>query len=95
MRFNHKWAWIAPCWGSFIMNTRRSQLSLAYSCSQDVPQEGSDAGDHAAEMQPEDAAEYIASLLGSLRDVAANAHLLLFSDLLSVAEEEARLHSRA
>ncbi|MGO9172734.1 MAG: hypothetical protein ACLP7P_12315 [Rhodomicrobium sp.] len=78
------------------MNTRRSQLYLAHCC---VPEEAfpeqSDTGDYIAEMQPEDAAEYIAALLGSLRAIAVNAQFRILSDLLSVAEEEAKLHCRA
>ncbi|MBI4725049.1 MAG: hypothetical protein HY765_08755 [Rhodomicrobium sp.] len=74
------------------MNTRRSQLYLAHTCSPDGGREGGDDVDgYIAEMQPEEAAEYIASLLCSLRVIASNAHLRLLSDLLSVAEEEAKL----
>jgi hypothetical protein len=54
----------------------------------------SEAKEWVTGIQTEDAAEYIAALLGSLRAVAANAQLLLLSDLLSVAEEEAKLHCR-
>ncbi|MGO8952253.1 MAG: hypothetical protein ACLPWS_11590 [Rhodomicrobium sp.] len=78
------------------MNTRRRQLYLAHSCpAEEVFEEHSDAGDYVAEMQPEDAAEYIAALLGSLRAIAVNAQFRILSDLLSVAEEEAKLHCRA
>jgi hypothetical protein len=77
------------------MNTRRGQLYLAHTISsEDAPQIQSDADDYVAEMLPEDAAEYIASLLTSLRAIAAKAQFRLLSDLLSVAEEEARIHSR-
>jgi hypothetical protein len=80
-----------------MINTRRSQLYLAYSSP---PEEVFEDGDEdeaggSSELQPEDAAEYIAALLSSLREVAAKAHLRLLTDLLSVAEEEAKLHSRA
>ena len=44
------------------------------------------------EIEPEDAAEYIAALLGSLRDITVKAKLHTLSDLLYVAEEEAKLH---
>jgi hypothetical protein len=78
------------------MNRRRNQLYLAHSCPPEpVFETESDADDCAGGIKPEEAAEYIASLLGSLRDIAANARLRLLSDLLSVAEEEARLNSRA
>ncbi len=78
------------------MNTRRSRLYLAHSCpSNDTPREHCNAGDYVAGMEPEDAAEYIAALLGSLRSIAAGAKLRMLSDLLFVAEEEAKLHYRA
>jgi len=78
------------------MNARRSHLYLAHSCPPlDVFQPGSEDDDCAVSVPSEDAAEYIADLLNSLRPIAANAKLRLLSDLLSVAEEEARLHSRA
>jgi len=78
------------------MNTRRSELDLTRSCpTEEVFQEPSDTGDYVAEMQPEDAAEYIAVLLGSLRAIAVKAQFRILSDLLSVAEEEAKLHCRA
>jgi hypothetical protein len=69
------------------MNTRRSQLYLAHSCP--PLRNESDAV-----IRPEDAAEYIAALLCSLRAIAVNAELSLLSDLLSVAEEEAKFHCR-
>jgi hypothetical protein len=77
------------------MNARRSQLYLAHSCppAAPIPSE-SEAEEWAAGMQQEDAAEYIAALLGSLRAIAVNAELPLLCDLLSVAEEEAKLHGR-
>ncbi len=78
------------------MNTRRSQLYLAHSCPpEEIFQEEAESGEYAAEIQCEAAAEYIADLLSSLRPIAAKAQLRLLSDLLSVAEEEARLHARA
>ncbi len=77
------------------MNKRRSQLYLAHSCPPESTfQPETDAEEYAGEINADEAAEYIASLLGSLRTIAANAHLRLLSDLLSVAEEEARLNSR-
>jgi hypothetical protein len=76
------------------MNTRRSQIYLAHSCdTQDFRPEQSDEA--AAGMEPEDAAEYISALLSSLRAIAAKAQLRMLSDLLYVAEEEAKLHCRA
>ena len=77
------------------MTTLSSLRFPAHSCTHEQPpQERGGTGDNCA-ARPEDAAEYIAGLLASLRDMAANAHLDLLSDLLSVAEEEARLNSRA
>ncbi len=76
------------------MNTRRSQIYLAHSAdSQDFQQDESD--DFAAGMEPEDAAEYISALLSSLRAIAVKSQLRMLSDLLYVAEEEAKLHCRA
>ena len=74
------------------MNTRRSRLYLAHCCPpKEVHREHSNAGDYVAEMEPEDAAEYIGGLLASLRGIALNAKLPMLSDLLCVAEEEAKL----
>jgi hypothetical protein len=82
--------------GVAIMNKRRSQLNLAYtSPCEEAFQKTGDTGDFVAEMRPEDAAEYIAALLSSLRAIAIQAQFRLLSDLLSVAEEEARLQVRA
>ncbi len=79
--------------GFEIMNTRRSQLYLAHARpDQEFEQGRCDGLDNAAEIKPEDAAEYIASLLGSLRCLALNAKFPLLCDLISVAEEEARFH---
>ncbi len=75
------------------MNTRRGQLYLAHACTAEELQEidgGSD--DCVIELQPQEAAEYIASLLASLRPIAAKAQFRLLSDLIAVAEEEARFH---
>ena len=81
--------------GVTIMNTRRGQLYLAHTiCQEDALQDQSEANDYVADMLPEDAAEYIASLLTSLRAIAVKAQFRLLSDLLSVAEEEARINSR-
>ena len=75
------------------MNTRRSQLYLAHSCSPEpLATEPAAPDDYTAELQPEDAAEYIASLLSSLRAIAVKAQFSALSDLLAVAEEEAKLH---
>ncbi|MFY9639836.1 MAG: hypothetical protein WCD20_11205 [Rhodomicrobium sp.] len=75
------------------MNTRPSRLYLAYNRPQTKDRPGpNSAGDYVAEMEPEEAAEYIAALLGSLRGIAVNAKLRMLSDLLYVAEEEAKLH---
>jgi hypothetical protein len=77
------------------MNGHRSHLYLAHSSTiGEFPDESGD-GDYAASMEREDAAEYIAALLGSLRDIAAKAKLRMLSDLIYVAEEEAKLNSRA
>jgi len=51
--------------------------------------------DDVIEMTPAEAAEYIASLLSSLRVVAAKSQFRLLADLISVAEEEARFHCQA
>ena len=79
------------------MNTRRSRIYLAHSCLPDpiFQAEESAPSEYAADLQPEDAAEYIAALLASLRAIAVQARFRLLSDLLSVAEEEAKLHFRA
>jgi hypothetical protein len=65
---------------------------LAHICS--PLQNESEAGECTAGIDPEDAAEYIATLLCSLRTIALDAELSLLSDLLSVAEEEAKFHCR-
>jgi hypothetical protein len=76
------------------MNTRRSQIYLAHSCQpEELQQTQSDDLDDG--LEPEDAAEYISALLGSLRAIAVKAQLPMLSDLLYVAEEEAKLHCRA
>ena len=67
---------------------------MAHSCSVSEFQDESDAGDYIAEMQAEDAAEYIAALLASLRGIAVKAKLPMLSDLIYAAEEEAKLNSR-
>ena len=75
------------------MNTRRGQLYLAHACTPEEMQEpdgGTD--DCVVELQPKEAAEYIASLLATLRPIAAKAQFRLLSDLIAVAEEEARFH---
>ncbi len=74
------------------MHTRRSQIYLAH--SRDHQEFREDPGDDAAGMEPEDAAEYISALLSSLRAIAVKAELPMLSDLLYVAEEEAKLHCR-
>jgi hypothetical protein len=79
--------------GGWIMNSRRSQLYLAHARCDDEPDEvRSGDDDYLAEMRPEDAAEYIASMLSDMRALAAKAQFALLSDLISVAEEEARFH---
>ncbi len=79
-----------------MMNTRRSQLFLAHTCSPEAIEEFEDRNDDSvAEIEPEEAAEYIASLLASLRPLAVRAQFRLLSDLIAVAEEEARFHCRA
>lgn len=78
--------------GLFIMNGRRSRLHLVHSCS---VSEFPDKGDYVADLDPEDAAEYIAALLASLRQLAVKAKLRMLSDLIYMAEEEAKLNSRA
>lgn len=77
------------------MNTRRSQIYLAHACTGEQMETvagGND--DYVVELQPDEAAEYIASLLSALRPIAANAQFRLLSDLIAVAEEEARFHCR-
>ena len=77
------------------MNARRAQLYLAHACSPEQMQENKGSHDDCVvELQPKEAAEYIASLLASLRPVAAKAQFRLLSDLIAVAEEEARFHSQ-
>jgi hypothetical protein len=75
------------------MNTRQSQLYLARSCaSEDHEACGGGDDGYVADMRPEEAAEYIASMLSSLRSIAVKAEFPLLSDLISVAEEEAKFH---
>ena len=78
------------------MNTRRGQLYLAHVCTPEEMQEP-DGGNNecVVELQPKEAAEYIASLLATLRPIAAKAQFRLLSDLIAVAEEEARFHCGA
>ncbi len=77
------------------MNTRRGQLYLAHTCTPEEMQEFDGNDDCVVELQPQEAAEYIASLLSSLRPIAVKAQFRLLSDLIAVAEEEARFHCRA
>ncbi|MBT3072091.1 hypothetical protein KKP04_14620 [Rhodomicrobium sp. Az07] len=82
--------------GLMHMNTRRKQLYLAHAMTDDSIRE-TDVGydDDVIDMTPAEAAEYIASLLSSLRLVAAKSQFRLLADLISVAEEEARFHCQA
>ena len=78
------------------MNTRRGQLYLAHACTPEEMQEpDGGADDYVVELQPKEAADYIASLLATLRPIAAKAQFRLLSDLIAVAEEEARFHCGA
>ena len=78
------------------MNTRRGQLYLAHVCPPEQMQHFNDSNDGSVvEMHPKEAAEYIASLLASLRPVAIKAQFRLLSDLIAVAEEEARFNCQA
>ena len=79
--------------GVLIMNARRSQIYLAHTSTADNVKEfpGPD-DDYVIDLKPEEAAEYIATLLESLRPLAVNAHFRLLADLIAVAEEEARFH---
>ncbi len=78
------------------MNTRRSQLYLAHARpAEDVEENPGSDDDYVADLQPEEAAEYIAALLSSLRPIAVKAKFRLLSDLIAVAEEEAKFHFRA
>ena len=79
-----------------MMNTRRSQLYLAHACSPEAIEEFTDRNDdYVEDIEPQEAAEYIASLLASLRPIALRAQFRLLSDLIAVAEEEARFHCRS
>ncbi len=78
------------------MNTRRGQLYLAHPCTPEEVQEFDGGNDDCVvELEPQEAAEYIASLLSSLRPVAVKSQFRLLADLIAVAEEEARFHCRA
>ncbi len=78
------------------MNTRRGQLYLAHTSTSEEARDFDGGNDDCVvELQPQEAAEYIASLLCSLRPIAAKAQFRLLSDLIAVAEEEARFHCRA
>jgi hypothetical protein len=77
------------------MNTRRSQIYLAHACTAQEVQEFADGNDDSvSDLQPDEAAEYIAALLASLKPIASKAQFRLLSDLIAVAEEEARFHCR-
>ncbi len=77
------------------MNTRRSQIYLAHeSTAEEVREFVGGNDDCVSDLQPDEAAEYIASLLSSLRPIATRAQFRLLSDLIAVAEEEARFHCR-
>jgi hypothetical protein len=81
--------------GVLIMNTRRSHIYLAHACTgEQIETVAGGNDDYVVELQPDEAAEYIASLLSALRPIAANAQFRLLSDLIAVAEEEARFHCR-
>jgi hypothetical protein len=77
------------------MNKRQAQLFLAHNSSADQTSESvePERDDHAISLQPREAASYIADLLSSLRMIAVKAGLQPLSDLISVAEEEAKLRS--
>ena len=78
------------------MNTRRGQLYLAHVCPPEQMQQFNGDNDECiVDMHPKEAAEYIASLLASLRPVAVKAEFGLLSDLIAVAEEEARFNCQA
>jgi hypothetical protein len=77
------------------MNGHRSRLYLAHSSTASEFPAESDDDDYVAEIEREDAAEYIAALLASLREIAVKARLRMLSDLIYVAEEEAKFNSRA
>lgn len=83
------------------MNKSRSQVYLARSVSiqEHVHPNGSTMDDNfsvsqASHLSPEEAAEYIAEILVSLRAIAIKAHLDILSDLIEVAQEEAQMHTR-
>lgn len=76
------------------MNSRSNQLYLAHPCPSDPVENGAGGDNYVAEMRPEEAAESIAALLSSLRAIAVQAHFRLLSDLIAVAEEEAKFHYR-
>jgi hypothetical protein len=78
------------------MNTRRSHIYLAHACTaEQVEKAAGGNDDYVVELQPDEAAEYIASLLSALRPIASKAQFRLLSDLIAVAEEEARFHCRS
>ncbi|ADP71659.1 hypothetical protein Rvan_2436 [Rhodomicrobium vannielii ATCC 17100] len=75
------------------MNARRKQLYLAHVMTEgSIGETDATYDDDVVDMTPPEAAEYIASLLSSLRLVAAKSQFRLLADLISVAEEEARFH---
>ena len=77
------------------MNKGRAKIYLAHDCNisqENNSLENSDTN-YVVSLSPEEAAAYIAELLSSLGDIAMEAHLSLLSDLIKVAEEEARMHS--
>lgn len=77
------------------MNTRRSQLYLAHTNPPlEVREADANDDEFVPDMRPDEAAEYIACLLASMRAIAIKAKLALLCDLISVAEEEAKFHFR-
>ncbi len=76
------------------MKTRQGQFNAAYSSFDPASQENGAGKGCRRDLHPEEAAEYIAALLASLREIASEVKLNLLADLISVAEEEARFHSK-
>ena len=81
------------------MKKQRVPLYLAHASYFPEPQESPDDPSEEniylpGSLKPQEAAGYIAELLASLRSVAVTAQLDILSDLIEVAQEEAKMHCR-
>jgi hypothetical protein len=73
------------------MKTRHGQIYLARHSDRAAFNDSGHGTPQVADIPPGEAAEYIADLLGSLHEIAIYAKLGRLCDLISAAEEEAKL----